>query len=183
MSDDLRPEFIPEGPRRAAVAPPSARRAERSAPTRLASAIGNHRFTQTIARLRDGEGILPGGLVHPDVQSAIAASRGRGHGLDAATATKMAGALGDDFTDVTIHRDAAAAELARSVSARAFTVGNDVFFAPGEYRPSTTAGSRLLAHELAHVVQQRGASPGGRLTVSQPGDALERDADAAAGNL
>jgi hypothetical protein len=183
MSDDLRHEFIPDTTRRAAAATPPARRSVETGPERLASALGNRGFSRTLSRLRDGEGILPSGVVHPDVQSAIAASRGRGHGLDRATAMKMSRALGDDFGDVTIHRDGAAADLARSVSARAFTVGSDVFFAPGEYRPGTTEGSRLLAHELAHVVQQRGAPSTGSLTVSQPGDALERDADAAASQL
>ena len=65
----------------------------------------------------------------------------------------------------------------RSVSARAFTVGNDIFFGPGEYRPATPAGRELLTHELVHVVQQRGAPRSGPLTVSQPGDALEREAE------
>ena len=66
------------------------------------------------------------------------------------------------------------------MSARAFTTGTDVFFASGEYRPGPSSGEELLAHELAHVVQQRGAPTSGPLVVSQPGDALEVDADRAA---
>jgi hypothetical protein len=66
------------------------------------------------------------------------------------------------------------------VSARAFTVGRDIFFGSGEYRPETADGRALLTHELAHVVQQRGAPSSGPLQVSQPGDELEREADAAA---
>ncbi|MDQ4048465.1 MAG: DUF4157 domain-containing protein, partial [Actinomycetota bacterium] len=65
----------------------------------------------------------------------------------------------------------------------AFTVGSDVFFAAGEYRPGTPAGDELIAHELTHVVQQRGAPLSGPLTVSQPGDALEREAEALARDL
>ena len=79
-----------------------------------------------------------------------------------------------------VHYDDHAAALNRAVSARAFTVGGDIFFGAGEYRPDSSSGRELLTHELAHVVQQRGAPDSGPLTVSQPGDALEREADAAA---
>lgn len=58
-----------------------------------------------------------------------------------------------------VHDDPSAQGLARSLSARAFTVGNDIFFDRGEYAPTTDAGRRLLAHELTHVVQQRSAGP------------------------
>ena len=63
------------------------------------------------------------------------------------------------------------------MSARAFATGTDVYFAKGEYKPEPADGDRLIAHELAHVVQQRGAPTTGPLTVSQPGDALESEAD------
>jgi hypothetical protein len=68
--------------------------------------------------------------------------------------------------------------LADSVAARAFTVGADVFFAAGEYRPGSCSGDALIAHEAVHVVQQRGASAVGDLRVSDPGDRLEQEADA-----
>jgi hypothetical protein len=150
---------------------------------RVASAIGNHGFARTVARMRDGEGILPGGVVHPDVEAAIGAARGRGRALERPVGERLGAALGDSLSDVRIHADAAAAGLARSVSARAFTVGSDIFFGPGEYRPATPAGRELLTHELVHVVQQRGASRSGALTVSQPGDALERAAEDVARGL
>jgi hypothetical protein len=67
--------------------------------------------------------------------------------------------------------------MARAVSARAFTVGSDIFFASGEYRPGNADGDQLIAHEAAHVLQQRGAPTTGPLTVSQPGDAMEREAE------
>jgi hypothetical protein len=67
--------------------------------------------------------------------------------------------LGRDFSDVRIHRDASAANAARSLGAQAFTVGRDVVFGEGRYAPGSSSGSRLLAHELAHVVQQE-SSPG-----------------------
>jgi uncharacterized protein DUF4157 len=67
--------------------------------------------------------------------------------------------FGHDFGNVRIHTDANAAELAQSVNARAYTVGADVVFGAGEWSPGSTAGRRLLAHELAHVVQQAGGAP------------------------
>jgi len=145
--------------------------------TRIASAVGNRAFARTMARMRDGEAILPGGVVHPDVEAAIGAARGTGRPADRAVTTRVGAALGDSLADVRIHADGAAAALARSVSARAFTVGSDIFFGPGEYRPATGDGQELLAHELVHVVQQRGAPRSGPLTVSQPGDPLEREAE------
>ena len=56
-----------------------------------------------------------------------------------------------------MHTDDGAAALDRAVSARAFTTGSDIYFAHGEYRPGTPDGDELIAHEVAHVVQQRGA--------------------------
>ena len=62
-----------------------------------------------------------------------------------------------DFSQVRVHADAHAAESAQAVQALAYTVGSDIVFGAGQYAPATTAGQRLLAHELTHVVQQ-GAS-------------------------
>jgi hypothetical protein len=125
-------------------------------------------------------GILADGRVHPDVTARIAASRGRGSPLEPAVREEMGATLGDDFADVRVHTDALSGALARSVQARAFTTGADVFFGDREYQPASPQGRALLAHELAHVVQQRGAPTAGEMAVSDPGDALERDAERAA---
>src|SRR5262249_43583700 len=69
-----------------------------------------------------------------------------------------------DFSRVRVHTDGKAAESARAVNALAYTVGADIVFAGGQYAPSTASGQRLLAHELAHVVQQ---SAGGAPTVQR----------------
>jgi hypothetical protein len=148
--------------------------------SRLAGALGNRGMARTIARMQKGEGLLAGGLVHPDVEAAIAAASGRGHQLDRGLASDIGSTLGDSVSEVRIHHDDHAAALSRAVSARAFTVGSDIFFGAGEYQPSAPQGRELLTHELAHVVQQRGAPQSGPLTVSQPGDTLELEADAAA---
>jgi hypothetical protein len=126
---------------------------------------------------RSGGGILDGGRVHPDVTAQINSARGRGAPLEPAVREQMSGALGDSFADVRVHHDTLASTLAHSVQARAFTTGADIFFASGEYRPGGSAGRELLAHELTHVVQQRGAPITGEMRVSDPGDALEREAE------
>jgi hypothetical protein len=148
----------------------------------VASSIGNRAFGQLIGRA-PGDGILPGGVVHPDVASTIATTNGSGHTLDPGSRERLAPHVGDDLGDVRVHTDTTADALARSVSARAFTTGTDVYFAAGEYRPGTRDGDSLLAHELTHVTQQRGAPSSGPLTVSEPGDAMETEADAVAGGL
>lgn len=126
---------------------------------------------------RSGGGLLHGGRVHPDVTAQINSARGGGTPLDTGVREQMAGALGDSFADVRVHHDALASTLAQSVQARAFTTGADIFFARGEYRPGASAGRELLAHELTHVVQQRGAPVTGEMRVSEPGGALEREAE------
>lgn len=172
-----------QGERTARAADARATPAEREPLTpsqRAASHLGNRNFTHLLSRMHDGAGILPGGLVHPDVQSAIAASRGRGSLLSRDVSRRLESAYGEPLGSVRIHTGEHAAALARAVSARAFTVGSDVFFARGEYDPASAGGRELIAHEVAHVVQQRGAPASGRLSVSQPGDASERDAEAMA---
>lgn len=146
----------------------------------LGAQLGNRAFGRLLARMRDGEGILPSGLIHPDVEAAIAASRGGGQPLDAQVASRLEPQIGEPLADVRVHTGDAAAQLARAVAARAFTVGNDIFFASGEYAPGSRQANELIAHEVAHTIQQRGAPASGPLTVSQPGDALEREAEAVA---
>ncbi len=87
-----------------------------------------------------------------------------------------------DFSNVRVHTDARAAESARSINARAYTVGQHIAFDRGEYQPGTAAGQRLIAHELAHTVQQSGvqrfATEG--LSVDASNSAFECEAEAAA---
>ena len=130
-----------------------------------------------------GSGILDGGRVHPEIGARINAVRGAGAPLPEPVRDEMASAFGDSFGDVRVHTDALAGALARSVQARAFTTGADVFFDPAAYQPASREGRALIAHELAHVVQQRGVPTAGELRVSEPGDALEREAERAAGTI
>ena len=85
--------------------------------------------------------------------------RASGQPLDTATRAFMEPRFGQDFSRVRVHTDARAAESARAVNALAYTVGRDVVFGAGQYAPGTPEGHRLIAHELAHVMQQlRGGS-------------------------
>jgi len=164
-----------------AIRPPEPEAAAPAAPLhQLASTLGNRTFSETIAR--EGDGILPTGEVHPSVQSTIDATRGGGGSLDAGVEARLSPSLGD-LSDVRVHTDDTADKLNRAVSARAFATGSDVYFARGEYNPGSADGDRLIAHELAHTVQQRGATQGGPLSVSTPGDAMEREADDVADSI
>lgn len=92
--------------------------------------------------------------VPPSVEQVLQSS---GKSLDATSRQFMESSFGYDFSRVRIHTDSAAAQSARAMSALAFTVGSHIAFAQGQYAPGTVTGKRLLAHELAHVVQQGGA--------------------------
>ncbi len=95
--------------------------------------------------------------VPASTSAAIQREQGKGKGLDGKTRTAMEGAFGVDFSGVRIHTGSSADRLNRTIQARAFTTGRDVFFRKGEYQQANTEGQELLAHELTHVVQQRGA--------------------------
>ncbi|MBC8028990.1 MAG: DUF4157 domain-containing protein [Pyrinomonadaceae bacterium] len=96
------------------------------------------------------------GSVPPIVQEAL---NSPGQPLDAETRAFMEPRFGHDFSRVRVHTDARAAESARQVNALAYTLGNNIALAGGQYSPATLAGKRLLAHELTHVVQQSAATP------------------------
>jgi hypothetical protein len=104
-----------------------------------------------------------------------------GRPLDAKTRAFMEERFGCDFSAVRVHTDDAAASSANAINADAYTVGRDVIFAPGQYSPSTPSGQRLIAHELAHVVQQGGrAASGAGFAIGTPRSRLELAADKAA---
>lgn len=109
--------------------------------------------------------------------------RSPGQPLDAATRAFMEPRFGHDFSKVRVHADQHAAESARAVSALAYTVGNDVVFNSGHYRPGTSSGRKLLTHELAHVVQQSGRGAGGSATSLRVDETGEADADRVATNV
>src|SRR5262249_9042873 len=87
----------------------------------------------------------------PTVHEAL---RSPGRPLDTPTRAFMQSRFGHDFTHVLVHTDASAAHATRALNALAYASGRHIVFAAGHYVPATIAGRRLLAHELAHVVQQ-----------------------------
>ena len=111
--------------------------------------------------------------------------RSQGQPLDAATRQFFEPRFGCDFSGVRVHTDARAAESARAVNALAYTVGRDVVFGVGHYAPWTSAGQRLIAHELTHTIQQRFrvAPFSVPLQLTAPGDGSEQEADLAASAL
>ena len=107
--------------------------------------------------------------------------------LPTATRTKLESSYGADLGQVKVHTDTAASAAAHAVHAHAFTTGQDIYFRAGQYNPGTAGGDKLLAHEVAHTVQQgpsgdtvarQAESP--NLQISEPGDRVEREAEAAA---
>lgn len=112
--------------------------------------------------------------------------RSPGQPLDPAARTFMESRFGHDFSRVRVHTDAKAVESAQAVQSLAYTVGRDVVFGVGQYAPATSAGKRLLAHELTHVVQQRS---GLRTAVDTPAvgygahEGFEQEADRMAGEV
>jgi hypothetical protein len=91
------------------------------------------------------------GAAPPSVERVLATS---GRALDPSLRADMEQRFGHDFSGVRVHHDAGAQASARDVSAKAYTVGHHIVFGAGSYSPRTDAGRRLLAHELAHTVQQ-----------------------------
>jgi Domain of unknown function (DUF4157) len=93
---------------------------------------------------------------HPP-SSVHEALRSPGQPLDPATRGLMEPRFGRDFSGVRVHTDSAAAQSAREVNAHAYTVGHNVVFGSGQFAPRTNEGQKLLAHELTHVLQQKGS--------------------------
>jgi hypothetical protein len=107
-----------------------------------------------------------------------------GSPLPMTTRQRMERSFGQSFSDVRVHTGAIAQDVTQSQSADALTINQKIAFAPGQFRPGTSTGDHLIAHELAHVVQQSAA--GGRLaaqahsSTSSPPESAEVAADVAA---
>jgi hypothetical protein len=100
-------------------------------------------------------------------EAEILSLRGSGQPLGLSARAFLEPRFGRDFGQVRVHTDAKANRLAQATNARAFTVGQDIVFGAGEYAPDTVAGRQLLAHELAHTIQQGGGQTAAPLSASQ----------------
>ena len=123
---------------------------------------------------RNASGQRTSGAVPPIVNRVLASP---GRPLDAATRKQFEPRFGADFGAVRIHDDSRANESARAVNAYAYTVGRDMVFATGRYAPRTTAGAKLLAHELTHVVQKNQIGASSIDGISSENDPAEIEAD------
>ncbi len=127
---------------------------------------------------RDANGVAEGA----DSAVAAASSSSSGMALPETLMRKFEGSLGADLSGVRVHTGEASAAANHAVGAKAYTMGNDIHFGAGQYDPSSPSGEHLLAHEVAHTVQQSGGAQRMqfKLEVSSPGDHLEHEADHAA---
>lgn len=131
-------------------------------------------------KARDTNGVADGA----DAAVASAASSA-GSSLPEPIMRKFESSLGTDLSSVRIHTGGESASAAQAVGARAYTMGHDIHFGAGQYDPSSEGGQHLLAHEVAHTVQQRGGAPTrqNKLMISSPSDAFELEADRAASSM
>ncbi len=143
--------------------------------TRMQQTVGNTAVQRIIAQ-RSGEGQAE---VDDEIANNIHSQRSGGHNLDEDIAAKAGSVMGQDFSNVRVHTDSHADTLSRQLNAKAFTTGNDIFFQQGAYNPSSSEGQHLISHELTHVVQQGASVPSiqGKLTVNDPNDQYETEAD------
>ncbi|MFT3697053.1 MAG: DUF4157 domain-containing protein [Kofleriaceae bacterium] len=126
---------------------------------------------------RDANGVAAG------ADAAVAsASSSSGSALPDTLMRKFESSLGADLSSVRVHTGGASETAAHAVGAKAYTMGQDIHFGAGQYDPHSHAGQTLLAHEVAHTVQQGGGAPHrqNKLEVSTPFDAAEHEADTAA---
>ncbi|MFO7567103.1 MAG: DUF4157 domain-containing protein [Enhygromyxa sp.] len=116
------------------------------------------------------DGATPHPVVHEPTAPKVLASRwssDEGAPMPAALRVSADRAFGADFSNVRIHDDVRAQSWAEQLRARAFTVGADIYFGAGQFRPQTQDGRRVIAHELTHVVQQA-QSPGAPMIHRMP---------------
>jgi hypothetical protein len=145
------------------------------------------------ALLRKPDHAVASGLVQRKARDANGVADGAEHAVSAASLSsgsplpdtlmrKFESSLGADLSGVRIHTGGASERAADAVGAKAYTMGNDIHFGAGHYDPSSPGGQHLLAHEVAHTVQQSGEPQRMQfqLEVSSPGDSLEHEADRAA---
>ena len=130
---------------------------------------------------RKSAGPISAPTVPPIVHDVL---RSPGQPLDASARSYMEARFQTDFSRVRVHTDARASESARAVNAFAYTVGRNLVFASGQYQPASSGGMRLLAHELAHVVQQRRSISAVDAKEVEPfGTSLEAEAERAAEHI
>jgi hypothetical protein len=152
----------------------------------LQRSIGNRAVQRLLARRADRLGSRDANGVADGAETVVArAASSSGEALPDDVRGRFEGAIGEDLSGVRVHTGNESADAAEAVGARAYTVGQDIHFSAGAFAPSDPAGLHLLAHEVAHTVQQRGSTPArqSKLEVSTPGDPAEVEAERAADSI
>jgi hypothetical protein len=158
---------------------------------RLQRQYGN-RYVQRVVERVQRQGGVEGFQLDDETAGRIHRARSGGQPLDGAVQAQMSGALGYDFSGVRVHTDSEADVLSQQLSAKAFTIGQDIFFRRGEYSPGVGSGWKMIAHELTHVVQQiqgrmgsntqaRGVAVDGDVELEHQADMMEERATCAGG--
>lgn len=145
--------------------------------TQLQQTVGNASVQRWLVQRQAGSGGAT--EVEEETAKVINQEKGGGTVLDAGTAHQVGSQLDSDFSQVHVHTDSTANQLNHQLGAKAFTIGNDIFFRQGAYQPDSHEGQHLLTHELTHVAQQGGsqASVQGKMMVNDPNDQYEAEAD------
>ena len=110
--------------------------------------------------------------VSSQMEGELSRLQGSGRQMPAGLRNMMENGFGRDFSQVRLHTDSDAASMSSSIHAKAFTLGNDIYFNQGQYSPETTEGQRLVAHELTHVAQGNG-----KVSREEEGKAEENSVD------
>jgi len=111
-----------------------------------------------------------GAPVSSSLAAGLSSTKGGGTPLSGGARQFMETAFGADFSHVRIHANGSAANMSRSIQAKAFTHGNDIYFNSGQYQPDSLQGQHLLAHELTHVLQQGGSEGAGLIQRAETDD-------------
>ena len=113
--------------------------------------------------------------VTSNIESRIQSLKGGGQTLPDSTLSFFEPRFGVDFSKVRIHKDSQAEETAKSLNAKAFTIGNNIVFRNGEFAPGTHRGNSLIAHELTHILQQSDGTPGNKQVIRRECESSNTD--------
>ena len=135
---------------------------EKEADTMADTVVNGGTIRREISNGSSGGGVA----VSAAMESQLAQAKGGGRAMPDGLRNMMESGFGRDFSNVRIHTDNQAEAMNKSLSAKAFTLGNDIYFNKGQFSPNTREGQHLMAHELTHVVQgtgKVGREPNGKL--------------------
>jgi hypothetical protein len=145
--------------------------------------VGNQQVLRMVAAERmDREITNKNREINPDISGEIQTARMGGQPLSSRLQRSMGASFKQDFSRVRVHTDDRAGKLSQQLKARAFTIGNDIFFGKNAYSPGTPRGERTLRHELTHVIQQGGRTTAGPLKLGKVNDRAEQEAERQAGH-